>query len=339
MNKNRRSTDCDINSAVLIVDDNERNRFAFKEILEELECKLLEADSGDTALMLAINEPLALILLDVQMPDMDGFEVAELLKSNKYTSNIPIVFVTAISKEQKHVRRGHELGAADYIVKPVDPVILQYKVSHYIDLYHQKHTIESKLTSLSESQEDLSQQNRELELLAKHDALTGLYNRLRFDEALTDTISVAKLNHFSFTLMYIDLDDFKQVNDQHGHDAGDQLLRQVSIRLRDVLRQSDYVSSNQSDYFISRLGGDEFSIILCKVSSQTDAEKIAARIIAVLQTPFQIGSQQVQIGGSVGIAMYPHCGDIAELLCKHADEAMYQAKSNGKNNYCHYKKY
>ena len=130
---------------VLMVDDQPANLVSLEAILEEEGRVLLKAHSGPEALKLLLKEDVSLVLLDVQMPGMDGFEVAELMRQRKDTQNIPIIFVTAISKEKKYVFKGYQAGAVDYLFKPLDPVILQSKVNFFLQLDRQRRELQEKL--------------------------------------------------------------------------------------------------------------------------------------------------------------------------------------------------
>lgn len=161
-----------------------------------------------------------------------------------------------------------------------------------------------------------------IQQLAHHDSLTGLPNPLLFNDRLSQTISLAKRDAREFALLYLDLDKFKPVNDALGHAAGDELLKAVATRIRRQVRESDTVA---------RVGGDEFVVILPDIHARGDAETVAGKIVAALATPFQLGSQKqtVDIGISIGIALYPADGRDADALVKAADAAMYCAKQVG----------
>lgn len=317
---------------VLIVDDNENNIFALKEILEDVVCETLEANSGDSALAISARTHLALILLDVQMPDMDGFEVAKLLKKNSTTRDIPIIFVTANSKTPEDVRQGHLVGAVDYIVKPIDPVILVSKVTIFLEQYAQKKSYETELDNLNQAKTELSESNNNLSKLATHDSLTKLYNRYGFELELQSKIKISKNKKTPLSLMYIDLDDFKNINDTYGHAAGDEVLKTVSARLFETLRSTETAFYKKDNITIARLGGDEFSIILPDLPSPESAGLIAERILESIKKPIIFNKNELPIGMSIGISHYNSELDSGEL-CKQADEAMYQAKKSGKNSY------
>lgn len=158
--------------------------------------------------------------------------------------------------------------------------------------------------------------------LAHHDSLTGLPNRLLFNDRLQQAISLAKRNNRQFALLYLDLNKFKPVNDTLGHTAGDELLKGVAERIRHQLRESDTVA---------RIGGDEFAVILLDLTKRANAEGVAGKIVAALSGPFQLGPRKlgVNIGTSIGIAMYPTDAADADGLVKAADAAMYGAKQAG----------
>ena len=165
--------------------------------------------------------------------------------------------------------------------------------------------------------------------LAYHDALTGLYNRINFEEYLIHALIVANRNTTILAVLFIDLDRFKIINDTLGHDIGDEVLKAVASRLKESLRDSD---------IISRWGGDEFVVILENLTSPSDTAFIATNIIENIKEPIDIGEHSLIITASIGIALYPENGKDTSTLVKHADSAMYLAKETGKNNFRYYTK-
>ena len=158
---------------------------------------------------------------------------------------------------------------------------------------------------------------------ANHDELTGLANRALFDAMLAHQLALCRRNATNFALFYIDLDEFKPVNDRHGHAAGDEVLRAVAARLKQGLRESDVVA---------RLGGDEFAVILAQGGMEA-AQQVAAKLIDSLCIPYSIGPVTIELSASIGIAAYPDSGTTSEALSLRADEAMYKAKAAGKRSY------
>lgn len=165
---------------------------------------------------------------------------------------------------------------------------------------------------------------QQLANLAHYDPLTGIPNRILFREKLEHSVSMARREGSEFTLMYLDLDGFKQVNDRVGHDAGDRVLKVCAARLRQCLRSSDSVA---------RMGGDEFTLLLENTDSATDIAHIAQKVIDFIEQPIQVGPVQVSVGCSIGITVFPEGGDDADSLQKHADLAMYQAKARKGSHY------
>src|SRR5919197_1126230 len=197
---------------ILVVDDRPENRSLLTAILEPLGQNIVVAGSGDEALKQLLRQDFAVILLDVQMPGLDGYETAALIKQRERTRFVPIIFLTAYSPEQGHLLRGYEAGAVDYLFKPFDATILRSKVRVFVELH---------------------QLQRQAELLAHralHDTLTGLPNRALFMDRLQVALSRLQRRPGRLGVLYLDLDGFKAVNDTLGHDAGDGLLIEVARR-------------------------------------------------------------------------------------------------------------
>ena len=182
-------------------------------------------------------------------------------------------------------------------------------------------------TAIQTDLREIEESQAKADYLAYHDALTGLYNRVSFEEYLSHALAIAKRNEHLLSIFFIDLDRFKVINDTLGHDIGDQVLITVASRLKTVLRESD---------FISRWGGDEFVVILENVLSASDTAVIATNLISALKEPMEINGHHLITTASIGISLYPENGTDANTLIKHADSAMYQAKDSGKNNFSYY---
>ena len=179
--------------------------------------------------------------------------------------------------------------------------------------------------------------------LAYYDLVTGLPNRARLNEQLQYTLQLAARNNTRFSLLFLDLDHFKQVNDTLGHDAGDDLLREVSDRLSSVIRETDVVSINryqddgrESQHTVARIGGDEFVVLLGHVNRAEDAARVAERIAKRVSEPYSICDQSVSVTTTIGISVYPADGTDSDSLMKSADVAMYHAKESGRNGYQFY---
>ena len=189
----------------------------------------------------------------------------------------------------------------------------QGELSHYVAVF-------SDITLEKENE------NR-LHKLAHYDQLTGLPNRILFNERLAYALTQAARNRSRVAVMFLDLDGFKPINDTLGHAAGDQLLQEVAQRLKQGLRASDTVA---------RFGGDEFTIVLPEVDERHSISLIAQKISDTISTPYQLGEHQVSVTTSIGVGLYPEDASTVPDLIHHADHAMYQAKRQGKNRYCYY---
>jgi len=305
---------------ILIVDDLEQNLIALEALLEDCGAQIQRAFNGNEALSLMLKNEYALVLLDVQMPGMDGFETAELMRLNAKTKYIPIIFITAISKEKQFVFKGYQAGAVDYLPKPIEPMFLQSKVKVFLELWRKRQELAEALSENKILTEKLKHQ-------AQFDALTGLPNRFLFQDRLERALLNTERTQTSGALLFLDLDRFKYVNDTFGHEAGDKLLVQVANRLQISVRKSDTVA---------RLGGDEFTVILQNLQGDLDVEIIAKSIIEVMAETFDLDGNEVKISASIGIALFPKdSANIKELLVN-ADAAMYHAKAAGRNAFLFY---
>lgn len=308
---------------ILVVDDRAENLLAMERLLEDLDAEIYSATSGNDALALVLDHDFALILLDVQMPDMDGFETAEMIRLSDETAHIPIIFVTAISKERQHVFKGYESGAVDYIFKPVEAKILLSKVIIFLDLYRQKQQLHDLVEELKQSKEHIKKQNDTLTHLSMHDDLTQLYNRRHFNTMLEQEFYRSKRYGNDLAVLMLDLDHFKNVNDSQGHDFGDFVLQEFARRMKKISRPTD---------LIFRIGGEEFLILL----PQTD---LAGGLVAGEQIRkkcesemYRKGSVAMSVTTSVGAAAFHKNKpkESAQLL-RMVDKALYQAKDGGRN--------
>lgn len=309
---------------ILVVDDTPANLVAMGRLLRGLDAELIMARSGNEALALAISEDFAVILLDVNMPEMDGFEVAEHLSAADETLNIPIIFVTAVHHDKESILRGYATGAVDYVDKPVIPAILIAKVGVFLNIWTLKAGLENEISLRRDAE-------LKIEYLAQHDTLTKLPNRRQLQKELGYYIKISARKNEQFAVLFIDLDGFKNVNDDLGHDAGDAVLKIVSERLKKCVRETDIVA---------RHGGDEFIILLSNITDALALTSKLETIVGEIGNPILWTSNdnhyEAHIGASIGVAIYPQHGKTTDMLLSSADEAMYLAKDNGKNTFRYY---
>ncbi len=186
---------------------------------------------------------------------------------------------------------------------------------------------------------NLEKSRQKIERLAYHDSLTGLPNRLLFREYLQHMIALARRETNKMAVLFLDLDNFKRVNDTLGHQVGDQLLKEMAARLMSILRAEDFVhreTYQETSEVLARLGGDEFIILLPKINESHDAAKVASRILEVMEEPFRFDDHELYNGTSIGITLFPDDGTEVNDLIKRADVAMYHAKEQGRNNFQFY---
>lgn len=429
--------------SILIVDDQKANLVALEATLADLEnVEIIYATSGPEALSILLKQSVAMVLLDVQMPGMDGFEVASYMRQRSKTRHIPIIFLTAINKEESYMFKGYESGGVDFMFKPFDPFVLLSKVRVFLELDGRQRQLEealSKLKQVKTSNEvllrsvgegivgvclkgtitfvnpaaemilgvhgsaligqhlyqavivsthqaeqtgwfhtklykacsegrafhtdvgvfrsyhdkmlpveytaspthspsghfdgavivfkDITERKKieeKLHYMAQYDALTELGNRNLFNSALNNSITYSDHSGQSFALLFMDLDRFKQVNDTLGHDAGDELLKEVALRVTQCIRDTD---------ILCRLGGDEFTVIINGEYAEKASVRVSEKLIQALSQPFEIFGQELYVGASIGIVYYPEMGKDSSELIRNADMAMYQAKHEGRNRF------
>lgn len=313
---------------ILVVDDNPANLLVVRHVLGRLDVELVEAPSGNDALKAMLDHEFALVLLDVYMPDINGFEVANIISQEDSTRHTPIIFVTATYADDVHRLRGYGFGAVDYMAKPLDATILLSKVQVFLELYRNKVALRRALQELSlrnRQLEDELQHRKVMEEnvrhMATHDPLTGLPNRLLFSDRLSMTIERALRREKVFALVYLDVDDFKSINDQWGHRGGDDVLSCVAKRLSAFIRSSDTAA---------RLGGDEFALLMEDVGDEQDVLARLDTLQAQLEQPMRYQREEapieIAIKISIGIALFPRDGGESEQLLHAADQAMYRRK-------------
>ena len=319
---------------ILVVDDTPANLFAMRRLLAQVDAEVIECASGNEALSLCLDHHFALVLLDVNMPDMDGFEVADIMSEELHLEETPVIFVTAAYADDLSRLKGYRSGAVDYIAKPVNDAILLSKVKVFLELYGSKARLTDALASLEQRNEQLRleiAERRRIEAQmrhqATHDLLTGLPNRALFIETLDQALSRSQRHEEKFSLLYIDIDGFKAVNDSFGHQAGDTLLAEIAQRLRAILRVEDTVA---------RLGGDEFAVVVDHAGDPDALLRKCDSICAALGEPYRLTANgepfEAHIGASIGAAIYPQHGASRDSLIQAADDAMYAAKRSGKSS-------
>jgi two-component system cell cycle response regulator len=292
------------------VDDNEDFRSLVASVLSAAHLSCVEASSGEAGLAIARAAPdqIDAIVLDVVMDGLSGLEVLERLKATPETLDIPVILMTGSAKDDEDVVTGVHLGACDYICKPCAPSVLVAKVGAWCARAQADRVIREELASAWKH--------------ALNDPLTGLMNRRTFDARLLEATSYAARHGGAFSIVMIDIDHFKDVNDIHGHPAGDKVLVAFAQALRSVLRAEDTAF---------RFGGEEF-VLLLQACDVTRAVGVTQRLRdAARSHPFRFEDNSVHvISFSAGVAAAAD-GLSGEDLVRLADEALYRAKANGRD--------
>ena len=286
---------------ILVVDDNKMNSAMLTDILESEGYEVYSLFSGvkivETILLIKPDA----ILLDIVMPDVDGFEVCNKLKKLEEAKNIPIIMITAMT-DTSLLRKAFELGAFDYIKKPFDQI---------------------EVIARLQSALRYSEQQIKLESLAMRDGLTNLYNHRMVMEFLKKEMSKAVRSKHNIAFIMLDIDFFKKVNDTYGHKAGDFVIRNIAELIQNSVRESDIVG---------RYGGEEFCVTATDISLE-NVLQLGERIRKTIEEyEFDDGSNKINVTASIGIAFREPTSDVNESeLIKISDSKLYKAKGSGRN--------
>lgn len=294
---------------ILVADDSKTSLALVLVVLNKLGHQVITAINGQEAIEKYKRTKPDLVILDVMLEKMDGFECAREIRKIDIDDWIPIIFLSA-SVDDESIAKGIDAGGDDYLAKPFSEITLVAKIK--------------VMQRISDLRQKLFETTQQFYLLSSTDSLTGVYNRFQFDRSIKEILVAADRYQHKVAMLFIDLDNFKNINDSFGHRIGDQLLTMVSKRLKACLKSSD---------FIARLGGDEFAVMLSEIQNQEEAAKIAKNIINTISADYILEGQNIRIGASIGIDIYPSSATSAEKLILNSDVAMYHAKVSGKNNY------
>ncbi|HTJ54909.1 MAG TPA: EAL domain-containing protein [Nitrosospira sp.] len=333
------------NASILVVDDRENNVELIRSMLRAAGYVSVSFTTNPLDVCgLHRRNRYDLILLDLMMPKMDGFQVMEGLKEIeefKPGESLPVLVITA---QAEHKKRALQAGAKGFISKPFDRLEVLTHIRDALEIRLLQKVLQqsmaglenmrSKRTAPLQETEELPGQpdgdpqreeaDRRLPQLAHYDALTNLPNRTLFYESLKKTIRQAEASLRIISVLYLDIDDFKNVNDTLGRAIGDEVLRQFSVRLLECLRVTDMVA---------RLGGDEFGCILFTPDASGDAGVVASKIRESLRQPFEVQGNSIMLTASMGISIYPSDSLDPDTLVKNGDTAMYRSKKAGRDTY------
>lgn len=298
---------------ILLVDDDTVDRAVITRTLRKsnLTVIITEAMTVDHGLKLYAENSFDIVLLDYNLPLRDGIEMIVEIRNYPKDSNTAIVMMST-SEDEDLALECIKAGAQDFLIKSE---ISEKKLKRAILHSTTRHNLENKLFETYQK----------VKVLAETDALTGLSNRYYFDESLKLALSNNHRNKKILALLLLDLDNFKLINDNFGHDTGDVFLKKTVSVIKGCLRGNE---------LFARLGGDEFAITLTNLDNSEQASLVAQRIINAMKTPLNIASTLIHSTVSIGIALHPNNSETSEEIFKHADIAMYRAKKWGRNQAC-----
>ncbi len=303
-------------NTVLVVDDNPTNLRLLVDILHGNGFQVLIAKSGKRALEQLEEMNPDIILLDIKMPDMDGFEVCRQLKTTSLGKDIPVIFMTALTNIESKVE-AFKAGAVDYTTKPLQVEEVLARIRTHLSIVNLRRELQRRILELEEY-------NHKFKQLSIKDSLTGLYNRRYFDECLEHAYKYARRYNHPLCIAVMDIDYFKQINDMFSHKVGDEVLREIAGIFRGQVRQSDTVA---------RYGGEEFVIIFPEATC-SDTLQVCERIRLTVEE-YDWGKIKPSLKVTISIGISDEVGlESYERMFFRADAKLYEAKNSGRNCVC-----
>ena len=311
-------------TTVLVVDDTPENVTLLSRILKMSGYNVGVAENGAQAIEYAIRWPPDLILLDINMPVMDGFEACARLNADERTRGIPVIFISALDNLQDKVR-AFQAGGVDYILKPFEYEEIQARVETHLVIRHLRVQLEEANQQLAARVEELTRLNQEVQRLANEDVLTGCFNRRHFMSLAWQEIQRSIRYKGSFSFLMMDIDHFKGFNDRYGHQIGDQLLCQLVSLCQKQLRSVD---------ILGRYGGEEFVVLMPETAGEGALEASERLRESIEKMSIDTPAGKLSITVSMGLASLTSGFDESQnldTLIRSADKALFAAKDAGRN--------
>lgn len=312
---------------ILIVDDSPMNLSFIDNILRNNNYKTATAANGSDAIeYLSKNSP-DVILLDIILPDVSGYDICKAVRSNAETESIPIIFISSKSSPDE-IQKGLRIGGSDYLIKPFNEIELLARIDNHYKFKKSQDKLKALNEELLRANQIIAKKNKalekalhQLERLATTDALTNLYNRRFIMSKINEEILRYKRSGKVFSFLLCDIDHFKSINDEYGHNFGDYCLKELSRTVLKNVREQDTVS---------RWGGEEFLILLVETGKE-EAGIVAERIRSEIQgLTLKHNGIQTQMNVTIGVSEYDSALEVKDCI-KTADKALYQGKANGRN--------
>ena len=299
---------------ILVVDDNKLSLVAARNVLQD-EYRIISVLKGQQALTYLESGECDIVLLDINMPEMDGFEVMERMREMERCRNLPVIFLTADNDPETETRC-FRMGAVDFIAKPFVPDVMLSRIGRVLEIEELRRSLADRIEQKNREISDITNKSHQ-------DYLTGLWNRAYAEETINGMLQRGAVG----AMLMIDVDNFKSVNDNYGHLAGDKTLQTLADVLREFSKEND---------ILCRIGGDEFIVFVNGVTAKAQLGQLAAEIIAELRSRIAASGFETGTSASIGIAQIPEDGDEFTVLYNCADKALYHVKQNGKNAYHFY---
>jgi diguanylate cyclase (GGDEF)-like protein len=318
-----------IRPQILLVNDRRLESVLLERMLNGMDLRIFRAGSGIDALGLMDCHDFMLAIVDVHMTGMDGYEIVDAMKSRNRTKDMPVILITEDAGRESNLVRGYESGVVDYMMKPVDPIMLRSKVRLFMELYSQRRRLDVQKGILVEMVKQLKMLRREngrLEISSTMDSLTDIPNKRSFDSAMDSLWRSCMRDGLPLALAIVGIDCFRAYNEKYGHIQGDQCLINVSSAIA--------VCLNRPLDFVARHGGDEFAVIMPETDLNGGLSVCRSILRAVEKTeiPHVYGLPSSSVTVSVGLASgIPQQGDELEDFMRMAAEALCRAKSFGRN--------
>ncbi len=315
---------------ILVADDRPDDAALVSDILTTANYQVITAIDGEDALAKVYSEHPELVILDIRMPKLDGYQVCQKIKADPVTMTIPVMLLTSTYRDSTDKVRGFEAGADDYVTQPIGHRELIARVtamlrvkSLYDERVRQQETLEKLTEELQKTNTALREANEELARLAVSDPLTGLYTRQHYYERLDNEIGRAKRFHHPLSVVRVDIDGFRELNARLGSPSGDAILRGVAATIRGIVRAMDIVA---------RTGGDEFAFILPETDTE-GARSLATRLCESVAGHSYLPDVPQQVTVSLGVAkLILDDGETAPDLMVRAERAIERARSGGGNS-------
>ena len=318
------STPVNIAGLAIIADDEDTGRVLLEEASAVAGLRSLSFADGQSALEAALANDVAIVLLDVDMPGLNGHEVCRRLRAEPRFATTPIVMVTG-HEDTEAITLAFEAGATDFVSKPVNWALLPHRLEYILRNAAAARALNERMIEVKALTDERTAAALRIERLAYFDALTGLPNRQRCMEQSGVMFKTAAHDGDSVAVVYVDLNSLKRVNDTFGHAMGDAVLQAFAKRLVQTVGRFDVEPSR---VMISRLGGDEFVVVVRQQYARVYAMRIAQTCSEVFKQPITHDELEFYSSPSIGVAVYPEDGADVETVFKHADTAMYQSKAN-----------